>query len=283
MYAHRDEFSIERMASVFNVTRSGYYAYVKRGKSDRSNEDQILLEVIEKSHKESRGRYGSPSIHGDLKDLGYKVGRKRVARIMREHGIQSTRVKFLKKKKKKKEVVFDNDLNQDFVAIEPNTKWVSDITEIKTNAGKLYIATVLDLFSRKVIGLAMDVRMKTDLVLKALTQAVYRRKPQNPVLYHSDQGTQYTSHAFQKELKALAFKVSMSNVGACYDNAAMESFYATLKTECVYLNTYQTIEEAKCSIFEYVELWYNKKRRHSYLGYMSPDAFETSHKSNVFS
>jgi transposase InsO family protein len=266
------------MASVFKVTRSGYYAYLKRGESEKSKKDKNLLKKIKKSHEESKGRYGSPSIHGVLKNLGINVGRKRIARIMRENDIKSVRIKFLRKKIQKKELVFANKLARNFFAKEPNTKWVSDITEIKTNKGKLYIAAILDLFSRKIIGLAMDVHMKTDLVLRALTQALYRRKPLKPVLYHSDQGAQYTSQKFQRQLKMLDFDVSMSHVGACFDNAVMESFFASLKTECVYLNKYKSIEDAKCDIFEYVELWYNKKRKHSYLNYMSPEEFEKNNR-----
>ena len=199
---------------------------------------------------------------------------------MRENGIKSTRVKFLKPKKQKKDIVFSNKLKRNFIATKPNTKWVSDITEIKTNEGKLYIAAILDLFSRKIVGLAMDVTMKADLVIKALKQAIQRRNPRKMALYHSDQGTQYTSQKMQDILKAYTFNVSMSHVGACFDNAVMESFFATLKTECVYLTKFKDINDAKCAIFEYVELWYNKKRRHSYLKYLSPEQFERLHDEN---
>lgn len=269
-------FSVERMAKLFNVSRSGYYRHVKAGKSLRKQQDNLLLDKITIIYEQSRQRYGSPRIHQVLKKPGECVSRKRVARIMRENNMQAKKHQLFKTTTRVNPVlpVAKNHLQQNFTANKPNQKWVSDITYIRTAIGWLYVAAVMDLFSRKIIGLAMNTRMTKQLVISAFNQAISHRGIPEHLIYHSDRGSQYASDEFQQLLKHYHILPSMSGPGNCYDNAAMESFFATLKTECVYFENYQTIEEAKLSIFAYTEIFYNNQRLHSYLGYLSPKAFE---------
>lgn len=270
------EFSVERMAKLFGVSRSGYYRYVKTSKSVRKQQDSLLLEKIKMIYEQNRQAYGSPRIHQALKEQGEHVSRKRVARIMRENNIQAKKHRLFKTTTRVNSTlpVADNHLQQDFSASKPNQKWVSDITYVWTAIGWLYVAAIMDLFSRKIIGLSMNTRMTKQLVINAFNQAISQRGVPEQLIYHSDRGSQYASEAFQKLLKHHAILPSMSGAGNCYDNAAMESFFATLKTECVYFENYQTPEEAKISIFDYTEIFYNNQRLHSYLGYLSPKAFE---------
>lgn len=264
------------MAKLFGVSRSGYYRHVKAGKSLRYYQDSLLLEKIKIIYDQSRQTYGSPRIHQALKKQGDCVGRKRVARIMRENGMQAKKHQLFKSTTRVNPALpaAENYLQQDFSAPKPNQKWVSDITYVWTAIGWLYVAAIMDLFSRKIIGLAMHTRMTKQLVINALNQAIAHRGVPEHLIYHSDRGTQYASDDFQKLLKRYAILPSMSGAGNCYDNAAMESFFATLKTEWVYFKHYQTPEEARLSIFDYTELFYNNQRLHSYLGYLSPKAFE---------
>lgn len=276
MQLHKEEFSIERMSCIFEVSRAGYYEFIKGKLSKRQQEDNRLLEKIKVIHKESRETYGSPRIHAELRESGELCSRKRVSKIMKQAGIAAKMKKRFKvtTRANPKAMPAPNLLQQDFTAEKPNQRWVADFTYVATQEGWLYVATVLDLFSRRIIGLAMSESMTADLVMSALQQALIHRKPPSDVIHHSDRGSQYTSHNFQALLKKNSIIASMSGTGNCYDNATMESFYHTLKTEHIYFEHYKTREEAKQSIFEYVEVFYNRKRRHSTLGYSSPMMFE---------
>lgn len=275
MKSHQ-EFSVERMSKVFKVSRSGYYKFVKSRVSNYTKENERLLEDIKMIHEKSRQTYGSPRVHAQLKEQGENCSRKRVARIMQRAGLQAKMRKRFKvtTKVNTKAKVASNLLKQNFTAERPNQRWVADITYIATAQGWLYVAAVLDLFSRHIVGLAMSERMTTELISSALRQAVIHRKPIVGLVHHSDKGSQYTSTDFNIQLKKYGMVSSMSGTGNCYDNAAMESFFHTLKTEHVYFEHYQTREQAKQSIFEYIEVFYNRKRRHSTLGYLAPATFE---------
>lgn len=285
MQQHAAEFSLERMSKVFSVSRSGYYRFIKAKLGARAEENKRLLAEIKLIHTQSRQTYGSPRIHAALSHLDKSCSRKRVARLMRQAGLQA---KMRKRFKRTTQANPDakpaqNLLQQDFTASMPNQRWTTDITYIATAEGWLYVAAVLDLFSRRIVGLAMSDRMTVDLVLNGLNQAVIHRNPPKGLIHHSDKGSQYTSKAFQNQLTAYRMIASMSGTGNCYDNAAMESFFHTLKTEHTYFENYLTREQARQSIFEYVEVFYNRQRLHSTLGYCSPMAFEQkwSQQQNV--
>lgn len=276
MKNHKHEFSIERMSKVFNVSRSGYYQFICAEPSARHKENERLLEKIKAIHKESRETYGSPRIHAELQFQGETYSRKRVARLMQKVSIAAKMKKRFKitTKVNPKAKAAPNLLKQNFTADMPNQRWVADFTYVATAEGWLYVAIILDLFSRKIVGLAMEERMTADLVLKALEQAVLHREPQAGLIHHSDKGSQYTSLSFQSLLTFYGLIASMSGAGNCFDNAAAESFFHTLKTEHVYFEHYETRDQAKASIFEYSMIFYNVKRRHSTLGYLSPEMFE---------
>lgn len=276
MYNHKEQWSIEEMARTLSVSRSGYYSFLKNKRSAREQKSLVLIDKIRLIHKENRETYGSPRIHAQLCEEGESCSRKRVAKLMKKAGVEAKMKKRFKitTRANPKAVPAPNLLKQEFRAEKPNEKWVADLTYIATQEGWLYVATVLDLFSRKIVGLAMGERMTADLVSQALQQALIHRRPPAHLLHHSDKGCQYTSSQFLGLLKANRIIPSMSGTGNCFDNAAMESFYHTLKTEHVYFECYKTREQAKQSIFEYIEVFYNRKRRHSTLGYYSPKAFE---------
>lgn len=276
MKNHENQFSVERMSNVFDVSRSGYYRFIHAMPSKRSIENDRLSKKIKAIHEESRRIYGSPRIHAELNAQGEMCSRKRVTRLMKKEGIAAKMKKRFKytTKANPKAKAAPNLLQQDFSAAKPNQRWVADVTYVATREGWLYVAVVLDLFSRRVVGLSMSDRMTADLVLKALEQAVLHRQPDKGLVHHSDRGSQYTSKDFQSLLLLYNMIASMSGTGNCYDNAAMESFFHTLKTEHVYFEYYLTREQAKQSIFEYTEVFYNRKRRHSTLEYLSPVAFE---------
>lgn len=273
--AHGAEFDILRMCRVLGVSRSGYYAWRQRPPSERERADQELAQWIQAAHERSRGTYGSPRVHAELKAQGRRVGHNRVARLMRLRGLQARRRRRFKvtTQSKPSHPVAPNVLNQQFDARRPNEKWLADITYIATREGWLYLAVVLDVYSRLIVGWAMGSRLEQELVLRALRMALHQRRPQAKLLHHSDRGSQYTAEAYQKLLAAYGITVSMSGTGNCYDNAMMESFFSTLKAECV-TEPYATRAEAWQSVFEYIAVWYNRQRRHSALGYVSPDAFE---------
>lgn len=276
IHSNRFEFSVEEMCRVLAVSRSGYYGWTQRGESRKSKEDEVLTIVIKWLFEKHKKRYGAPRIAKDLRDEGILCGRHRTARIMRENGLKA-------RAKKKFKVTTDswhklpiapNLLNQDFKVNRPNQVWVSDITYIWTREGWMYLCTIIDLYSRKVVGWAMNKRMTKEFVIRALDQAYYRRRPGKGLIFHSDRGSQYASHAFRKRLAQYGMIQSMSGKGNCYDNAVAESFFRTLKTELIYEEVYLTREQAKQSIFEYIEVYYNRIRRHSFIDYFSPDAFE---------
>lgn len=277
MREHTNQFSLNKMAKLMKVSRSGYYAYLKRDLSKRSKENIELIKEIKSIYSKNRGLYGSPRIHAALMQRDINCSRKRVANLMRKCNLRAKMNRSFKHRKKIKKQVAPNLLKQNFYTESPNHVWVSDISYIKTLEGWLYLATTMDLFSRKIIGVSMDSHMNVDLVEKALMSAVYRRSPKGEIIHHSDRGSQYTSSSFKQLCELHSIKLSMSE-GSCYDNAAMESFFHTLKTELVHLNKFSTRQEAKRAIFEYIEGFYNRKRLHSTLGYLSPEAFEDLYK-----
>lgn len=264
------------MCSVFSVSRSGYYAWLKRPDSLRKRDNKRILSLIKTSFQNSRATYGYRRIHSDLVDLNEKCGKSRVARLMKKHEIKpKTRRKFkVTTDSNHHKPIYENILSREFSAKQPNQRWVSDLTYIHTNEGWLYLAVIMDLFSRKIIGWSMSHRMKDTIVIDALKMALFRRKISSNVLLHSDRGSQYASDKFQELLKENNIQCSMSRRGDCWDNAAMESFFHSLKTECVFHEKYQTRDDAKKSIFDYIEVFYNRRRKHSYLGYKSPEQYE---------
>jgi transposase InsO family protein len=276
MAAHEEEFKIERMCRVLGVGRSGYYAWRSRPASQRARANEILLEKIQAEYQASRATYGSPRIHATLQRQGVRCSRKRIARLMQLHQIRARTRKKRRPVTTQREagaIPAPNLLNQEFTASAPNQKWVTDITYIDTAEGWLYLALVLDLYSRRVVGWAMTDHMETSLVEEAWKMALLQRHPQAGLLHHSDQGRQYTSQTYQELLAASHCLVSMSRVGNCYDNAVMESFFGTLKTECT-TSQFSSRAHARSAIFEYIEAWYNRQRLHSSLGYLSPLEFE---------
>jgi putative transposase len=276
---HREEFSVKRMCQLLGVTRSGYYAWQPEKAGPRELENRVLVEQIRMEYKTSRQTYGSPRIWVRLLGLGVACGRHRVARLMRREGIRPPKQhkRFPVTTQRQPGVIpAPNRLNQNFSATAANTKWVSDFTYIDTAEGWLYLAIILDLFSRKVVGWAMSEHMDTALVETALHMALRARQPNATLLHHSDQGSQYTSAAYQNGLTDWNIQPSMSRVGNCYDNAVVESFFGTLKAECV-THQFATHAQARTTIFEYIEVWYNRQRLHSSLGYLSPVEFEQIH------
>jgi len=261
---------------VLNVSRSGYYAWRKRPLSKRERSNQELLGMIQKVFQTSRRTYGSPRIHEYLRCRGFVCGHNRVARLMRLHKVvarASQRRYPITTQREPGAIPAPNLLKRDFSAEKPNQKWVTDITYIDTAEGWLYLASVMDLYSRKIVGWAMSDQIDSSLTASALQMARITRSPRVGLIHHSDQGRQFTSAAYRQILKAMGCQVSMSSVGNCYDNAVMESFFATLKTECV-TEQYASRDEARRTIFDYIEGWYNRQRMHSALGYHSPIEFE---------
>jgi len=275
--SHREEFAVHLMCQTLQVSRSGYYAWRDRPPSERDRVNQQVVTEIREVHQESRQTYGSPRIYAELRFRGHKINHKRVERLMRLHGIAA------KQRKKRRIVtteanhsdpVAPNLLNQDFTASRPNEKWTADISYIETEEGWLYLASIMDLFSRRIVGWAMADNLETDLPKSALAMALCHRCPPKGLIHHSDRGSQYTSEAYQAVLAGAEIQVSMSGTGNCYDNAAKESFFGTLKMEHVYWCEYMTRAEGQSSIFEYIEVFYNRKRRHSAIGYYTPEEFE---------
>ncbi len=266
-----------------NVSRSGYDKWKDRPESERESQHKEWTEQVKKVFEESRQLYGSPKVTQKLYQQGVNVSERTVTRIMHEQRWRSRTVKKYKATTNSKHnlPVHENVLNQEFTACKPNEKWVTDITYIPTAEGWLYLASVMDLYSRKIVGWHMSDRMTKELVLQALQQAHGRQQPEGEVLHHSDRGSQYASHDYQKQLQIYSMKGSMSRKGNCYDNACIESFHSIIKKELIYLNKYQTREEAQKSIFEYIEVFYNNQRIHSSIQYLTPDDFECKYYVSV--
>ncbi len=266
------------MCRVLSVSRSGYYDWRDRPESIRAQRHRGLTEKIRYFHQISRETYGSPRIRADLLEAGEPVGENTVALLMRRAGIVPKTIrKFRVTTDSRKTVPAPNRLQRQFTANRLNERWVSDITFIPTREGWLYLAVIIDLYSRAVIGWAMDKRMKTTLVTDALKMALMRRKVRSPLLLlHSDQGSQYAAADYRTMLATKGIECSMSCKGNCWDNAVAESFFHTLKTELVHHEDYLSRTQAKTSIFEYIEVFYNRQRRHSHIGQMAPLAFEAA-------
>jgi putative transposase len=273
---YKSGFPVVVMCQVLEVSESGSYAWRKRPMCQYQREDAQIKQGIQQVFLAHQGRYGSPRIHRELRDQGRSISRKRVARLMREAELSARhkRRRVLTTIRDLTHPVAPNLLNREFTAKDPNKKWVTDITYIPTAQGWLYLAVILDLYSRMVVGWSMSGNCDGELVERALDQALARRRPDPGLLHHSDRGSQYTSRAYQVHLEQAGILVSMSRKGNCWDNAAMESFFGSLKDECIGNNIYVSHDEARLTIFTYLEVYYNRIRRHSTLGYVSPFIYE---------
>ena len=273
--SHREQFSVERMCQVLEVSCSGFYAWLKRVVSQRERDNEMLLQGIRHIFEHSRQRYGSPRIHAELWDAGWRISRKRVARLMREHGIRARRKQGYRRSPRSHSScsAAPNRLQQDFAAQRVNQKWLADIVQIRTGEGWLHLAVVLDTFSRRIVGWSMKRKADSQLAKDALKMALGQRSIDSALIHHSDRGSQYTSKEYQQLLKDNCIQVSMSAAGNCYDNAMIESFFATLKSECTTIR-FATAREARIAVFDFIEIWYNRQRRHSALGFVSPAQFE---------
>jgi putative transposase len=273
--AHQAVYSVRRMCQLLGVSSSGYYAWLQRSPSRRQRADEELQERIRCIHERSRATYGAPRVHAELVAEGLSVSRKRVARLMREAGLQgASRRRWPTTTVRAKAARPAPDLvDRNFASPGRDRLWVADITYIPTGSGFLYLAVVLDAWSRRVVGWSMATHLRTELVLAALEMALHQRRPRG-VIHHSDQGTQYTSFAFGQRCREAGVRPSMGSVGDCFDNALCESFFATLECELLERQRFKSPSEARLAVFEFLEGWYNLHRRHSALGYLSPAEFE---------
>jgi transposase InsO family protein len=274
---HREVFEVAMMCEVLDVSRNGFYAWRKRPPSSRRQRREKLIAQIKAAHEQSGGTYGSERIHAELKEKQIRVCVNTVAKLMKQADIRSIMHKRFvvhTTDSRHDQPIAPNLLERQFGAALPNRKWCCDITYIPTQEGFLYLAAVIDLCSRKIVGWSMADHLRTELCLDALDMALRSRKPGKDLIHHSDRGVQYASSDYARLLQSHGVQVSMSRKGDCYDNAMMESFWGTLKTELVHHMEYQTQEQAGLSIFKYIECWYNRRRRHSAIGYQSPEQFE---------
>jgi len=273
-------FPVAMMCRVLEVSRAGFYAWRTRPEAIRVRDDQRLAVEIASIHAESHRRYGSPRVHAELRGRGKNTGRKRVARLMRKQGLRARcKRRFRTTTDSAHEFpVARNVVKRQFEVEAPNTTWVTDITYIWTQEGWLYLAVILDLFSRRVVGWSMSERITRKLAIDALSMALLHRQPPRGLIHHSDRGSQYASGDYRRALATNGIVCSMSRRGDCWDNAVAESFFSTIKLELVYENDWATRTEARAAIFEYLEVFYNGERRHSSLGYLSPVAFERAHE-----
>jgi putative transposase len=276
VHAEKDNFPIALLCRVLGVTRQGYYAHCKRPPSPRQANEQALRERVREVHRQSRGTYGSPRVHAALRSEGLRVGKRRVERTLRSMGLSAlSRRRFRCTTSANPEhSVTANHLDRRFHAQAPNTRWVTDISYVWTDEGWCYLAVILDLFSRAVVGWALETTLSTRLPLAALDMAVRRRMPAAGLLHHSDRGCQYTSTEYRSELSKLGVEVSMSRKGNCWDNAVAESFFSTLKRELIYTRSWPGRAALRAELFDYIETFYNRKRIHSTLGYISPAQVE---------
>jgi putative transposase len=274
---HRDTYPVQLMCSVLEVSPAGYYAWRLRPQSARSAANCELLSAIKQVHQDNHGRYGSPRIHIALQNQGRGVSRGRIERLMRRHGVRAIMAppRRVRTTDSRHELpIAPNLLNRNFIATAPNRVWLADITYIETGEGWLYLAAVMDLYSRKIVGWAMRNHLRTELASTALAMAITRQRPAGELVHHSDRGVQYAAHDYRTRLQSAGIQASMSRKADCYDNAPMESFFHTLKTELVHHRKYATRAEAQSDIFAYIEGFYNRTRLHSSIGYISPTDME---------
>jgi putative transposase len=274
--AEKAEHSISLLCRVLGVSRSGFHAWERRAPSDRALADAWLLERIGQINERSRGTYGSPRVHAELRFQGVRVGRKRVERLMRAGGVSG-----LVTRRRTKTTVRVPGLRtapdlveRDFLPAGPNRLWCADITYVRTREGFLYLASVIDCYSRRVVGWSLRDDLRAELVVDALELAVSRRRPGPGLVHHSDQGSQYTALVFSQRCREAGIESSMGSRGDCYDNAAVESFHATLKKELLHRRSWPAKQEARTAIFEWIEVFYNRERRHSTIGYYTPEEYE---------
>ena len=274
--AERANYPVAMLCRMLGVSKSGYYAWRSRPPSKRSREDYALTEKIREVHHRSRETYGSPRVHAELRALGVRCGRRRVARLMRVAGLQGC-MRSRKRRTTRRDpraAPAPDLLRRAFVATQPNRVWLADITYLPTQEGFLYLAFILDVYSRKIVGWSMDSHMRTELVVDALQMAVWRRKPSAGLVHHSDRGAQYTAISLGKRLEEVGIVPSMGRTGTALDNAMAESFVATLKSELVHRRRFPDREVARSAVFEYLEGFYNRRRLHSALSYRSPADYE---------
>lgn len=277
---HRGAWPVLMMCESLGVSRSGFYAWLNRPRSQRSLDDEVLGSKVRQSHIGSDRTYGARRVWHDVLAMGQSCGLHRVERLMREQALRARpRRRGLPVDKGQRSIIADNVLDRQFEAEVPNQKWVADFTYVWTAEGWLYVAVVLDLYARRVVGWSMQNSMTSQLVADALMMAVWRRGKPVELLHHSDQGSQYTSEHFQELLKEQGITCSMSRAGEVWDNSAMESFFSSLKTERTARKVYRTREQARADVFDYIERFYNPTRRHSTLGYVSPVEFEKAQKA----
>jgi putative transposase len=276
--AKKTEHSVKTMCRVLEVSRSGYHAWARREPSSRALEDERLTGRIREIHRENRKVYGSPRIHAELRMAdGVRVGRKRVERLMRQAGISG----MVRRRRRRTTIsvpgvrVCEDLVDREFLASAPNRLWVADMTYLRTWEGWLYLVAVQDVFSRRIVGWSMADHMRTELVTDALQMALAKRRPDPGLIWHSDQGSQFVSLAFGQQARAAGIAQSMGSRGDCYDNAVAESFFATLKKELIHGRSWPSKADLRSEVFEYIEAFYNRRRRHSALGFLSPAQFET--------
>ncbi len=274
IHRRRSLYPVRMMCDALKVSHSGYYDWHARPESRRAAYDRQLTETIRQVHAESDGTYGSPRVHAELAAIGLPCGRPKIARLMRNAGLRGCPKRRFRVTTKSGMARAENLLEQDFSAATANERWASDITYIWTGQGWLYLAVVMDLYSRRIIGWSMSRRINRHLVLNALNMALGQRRPGDDLIHHSDRGVQYLSDDFQSLLKANGITCSMSDKGSCYDNAVVESFFASLKRERIQRRKYRTRDDARADVFDYIERFYNRKRRHGTIGNISPVQFE---------
>lgn len=284
MRAHQREFAVEKMCGVFGISRSSYYDWLRRKPSKRALENNVLRQTIQEVTEQTRSRLGSPKLTLELEDRGIFVSRPRVARLMKSMGIRSVISKKFKVCTTESDHPYapsKNLLDRDFTATQPGEKWVSDITYVRTQQGWLYLTVIMDLFDRKIIGWSMSRTLQANQTVIAALRMALRKRPINPneLIFHSDRGVQYACEEFRGLLQKHQIIQSMSRKGNCWDNAVAESFFKIFKSELIYQLPIQNIGQAQVEIFEFIEIWYNNKRKHSYLNYLTPEQFGAKAKT----